>query len=92
MRFSQGEAVCSTAGRDANKCFLVVEVVDEQFVLIADGKLRKIEKPKKKKIKHLVSLGKISQETAQKLTDRQLVTNGEIRKVLATIKAKKGEE
>ncbi|MBR2861840.1 MAG: RNA-binding protein [Clostridia bacterium] len=92
MRFSQGEAVCSTAGRDAKKCFLVVEVVDEQFVLIADGKLHKIEKPKKKKIKHLASLGQISQETAQKLTDQQLVTNGEIRKVLATIKAKKGEE
>ena len=92
MRFSQGEAVCSTAGRDAKKCFLVVEVVDEQFVLIADGKLHKIEKPKKKKIKHLVSLGKISQETAQKLTNRQLITNGEIRRVMATIKAKKGEE
>ena len=92
MRFSQGEAVCSTAGRDAKKCFLVVEVVDEQFVLIADGKLHKIEKPKKKKIKHLVSLGQISQETAQKLTNRQLITNGEIRRVMATIKAKKGEE
>ena len=92
MRFSQGEAVCSTAGRDAKKCFLVVEVVDEQFVLIADGKLHKIEKPKKKKIKHLVSLGQISQETAQKLTDRQPITNGEIRRVMATIKAKKGEE
>ena len=92
MKFSLGEIVCSTAGRDAKKCFLVVKVIDEQFVLISDGKHRKIDAPKKKKVKHLVSLGEVSQETAQKLIDQKPITNGEIRKVLAEIKAKKGEE
>lgn len=48
-----GTVVISRAGRDAGRCFVVLGVVDEQYVLIADGDLRKIAKPKKKKLKHL---------------------------------------
>ncbi len=90
--FSLGDQVCSTAGRDAKKCFLVVGILDEQYVLISDGKLRKTDKPKKKKIKHLTSLGINHEEIKQKLTNKVPVTNKEIRSALNKINANKGEE
>ena len=49
-----GRVVISKSGRDKGKRFVVIGVFDEDLVLICDGKLRKIEKPKKKKLKHLV--------------------------------------
>ena len=47
----------SKCGRDRKRLFCVVDVIDENFVLIADGKLHKIEKPKKKRLKHLAFVG-----------------------------------
>lgn len=48
-----GRVVLSTQGRDAGRYFVVMSVLDEQFVLMADGLTRKIAHPKKKKVKHL---------------------------------------
>ena len=49
-----GQLVVSLAGRDKGCiCAVVGEPDEEGFVLIADGKVRKVEKPKKKKLKHL---------------------------------------
>jgi LSU ribosomal protein L14E len=45
---SIGRIVKSKAGRDKDRIFIIVGVADEKHVLIADGDLRKIEKPKKK--------------------------------------------
>ena len=44
----------SKCGRDRKRLFLVVDRLDENFVLIADGKLHKVESPKKKRLKHLL--------------------------------------
>ena len=48
-----GRVVLSTQGRDEGRYFIVLEVIDENFVLMADGLTRKIDHPKKKKVKHL---------------------------------------
>ena len=48
-----GRAVQSLQGRDAGRCFVILQVVDYQFVLMADGLTRKLDHPKKKKVKHL---------------------------------------
>lgn len=47
-----GSVVVSKAGRDKGRFFLVVSV-ENDFALIADGDLRKLENPKRKKLKHL---------------------------------------
>lgn len=41
--------VRSLAGRDKGRLFLVVGVTDKGELLLADGKMRKVETPKKKK-------------------------------------------
>ena len=53
LPFEIGRVVQSRQGRDAGRCFVILQVVDDQFVLMADGLTRKLDHPKKKKIKHL---------------------------------------
>jgi len=53
-----GQLVCSKAGRDKGKYFIILDIIDDNYVYICDGSLRTIEKPKKKKIKHLHFTGK----------------------------------
>lgn len=48
-----GEIVVSKAGRDRNRAFVVLEVLDADYVLLADGRLRTLDRPKKKKRRHL---------------------------------------
>ena len=48
-----GQLVIATAGRDANKKFIVICIINDQYVYISDGDTRKLENPKKKKLKHL---------------------------------------
>lgn len=48
-----GGIVVSLSGRDKGRCFIIEEIVDENYVYITDGMLRKVVHPKKKKIKHL---------------------------------------
>lgn len=73
-----GEVVFSIAGRDQGKFFAVIEVMDDKYVTIADGHYHTIDKPKKKKIKHLKSqeavLGKISEKLSAgaKIFDAEL--------------------
>lgn len=48
-----GRIVISKAGRDTGKTFIICDIIDENYVFLVDGNLRKLNNPKKKKIKHL---------------------------------------
>lgn len=48
-----GQLVRSKAGRDAGSYFLIVGLGERQMVMVADGRLRKVSRPKKKNIRHL---------------------------------------
>ena len=83
--YRMGDLVISTQGRDKNRLFMVLETVDENYVLIANGSLRKTEKPKKKKIKHLEYSGKATSEILLKLSQNGIISNSELRKMLNSI-------
>ena len=55
-----GQFVLSIAGRDVNRIFVVLEIIDENYVMIADGMLRSVNKPKKKKLKHIRAIDNIA--------------------------------
>ena len=48
-----GQVVEGLSGREKNRMFFIVKVIDDQYVLISDGKKRKLDRPKLKKVKHL---------------------------------------
>ena len=57
MDIGPGSIVYSKAGRDKGNYFVVMSV-DGEYVNICDGKGRKIDKPKRKKISCIRSLGR----------------------------------
>lgn len=73
-----GSVVFSRAGRDKGIFFLVVEVVDDVYVRLADGDVRRLEKPKLKKIKHLKNTGDVLANIAEKLRQGVKVYDAEI--------------
>jgi len=76
---SVGQLVRSVAGRDAGTCFLVVGVKDSRYVMVSDGRLRPISRPKKKNVRHLevlsvrVSKAEDRFSASRVLTDRNVV-------------------
>ena len=86
MDFRCGNIVLSKAGRDKGNYFIITKVVDTQFVEIADGDLRKVDNPKKKKIKHLEKTGKTSEKICEKIETGTKITNPDLKKELADYK------
>ncbi len=79
MELARGTIVRSKAGRDSES-FLVVLEVFEDFILVADGKERPIERPKRKSHKHIALTRGI-------LTEEQLLTNRAVRHALSDFKS-----
>ena len=85
LELSAGDIVYSLAGRDKDKIFIVLEVLDETMALVADGDLRKVQKPKKKKIKHLKKTNIKAWLIKNKLDQNLEVTNTDLKRILAEI-------
>ena len=78
-----GRVVLSRAGRDMDRYFVVVGQTDEQHVLVADGDLRRMAVPKKKKLKHLAPKPACMSEIRTKLEKGEQIQDAKIRKFLA---------
>ena len=83
MDISKSDIVISLAGRDKDKLFYVMEVEDN-YVLLADGKGRKLENPKRKKLKHVRRVTRTETRVATKILNGDKVLNSELRRDLAT--------
>ena len=80
---SKSDIIISLAGRDQGKLFYVMDVEDG-YVLIADGKGRKLENPKRKKLKHVCRVSRTETRVAAKILNGDKVLNSELRRDLAT--------
>ncbi|WP_010246778.1 KOW domain-containing RNA-binding protein [Acetivibrio cellulolyticus] len=83
MNLTLGQVVYSKAGRDEGKKFIVIDIIDEFYVMISDGDLRRIENAKRKKVKHLKITGEVIIPLGDKLEKKVRVSNSEIRKALS---------
>ena len=82
MDIARSDIVRSIAGRDKGKRFLVIDT-QEQFLLLADGKTKRLEAPKRKKRKHTVWQAHCNSSVAMKIRSEEKVTNSELRRTLA---------
>lgn len=78
----KGQIVCVLQGRDEGQLAVIISVLDERFVYIADGDKRKFDTPKKKNIRHLKYFEHISPVVIESLEETGRVTNGKLRFVL----------
>ena len=76
------DVVVSTAGRDQG-CLYYVISIEEQHLMLANGKDRTLEKPKRKKRKHVQKVLRSETRVAEKIRSGDKVLNGELRRDLA---------
>ena len=77
-----GSIVYSKAGRDKGVCFAVVSL-DGEYAYLCDGDIRKFDKPKKKKLKHLSVTNSVSDTVREKMESAGKIGNSELRKAIA---------
>lgn len=77
-----GYLVLSKAGHDKGSFLVIVGVDDEEHVLLSDGRLRTIEKPKRKKLRHVAVQKAFSEELNKKLVSGSPIQNAELRKFI----------
>ncbi len=77
-----GEVVFSLSGRDAGRFYLVTEIIDDEYVSIVDGNLRRVDSPKKKKIKHLKTEGVVIDKIREKLEQDKKIFDAEVKSAL----------
>lgn len=77
-----GKVVHSKSGRDKDRYFIIIGIIDEEYVYIADGDLRKIEKPKRKKVKHLSFTNLVANDVREAILSNSKISNSKIRKFL----------
>ena len=87
MDIGLGSIVFSKAGRDKGDYFVVV-ACEGEFAYICDGKTRKCDKPKKKKLKHLTVTNSVSELICEKIQESGKVTNNEIRRAIGEFREK----
>lgn len=90
MEIDKSSLVVSKAGRDQGQLFYVIDT-DEQYVYLADGKSRKLEKPKRKKRKHIEQIPRTESRIAEKIRNGEKVLNSELRKELASFGQKQSQ-
>ena len=71
-------------GRDRGLYFIVVGV-EENYVYLVDGSVRKIDKPKRKKVKHIELTSLHEENIATRVKNKHKITNQDIKKALREI-------
>lgn len=74
-----GQLVRVLKGRDTDKLAVIIGILNERFVLIADGDKRKYDSPKKKNVNHLHFYDFISRDVHDSIEETGRVTNGTLR-------------
>jgi ribosomal protein L14E/L6E/L27E len=74
MDIQKGSIVRARAGRDKDSFFVVLSV-EGKYALIADGRRRKLEQPKKKNLLHLAPTNTVYEGSIQ--------TNPQLKRILS---------
>ena len=84
-----GEFAKSKAGHDKEEIFIIINK-EEEYVYLVDGKSRILDKPKKKKIKHIQVINQIDEELQRKLETNLTLRDEDIKRAIKSYKQKIG--
>ena len=80
-----GRLVRSRAGRDAGRYFVITGFPEENYAYISDGAVRKLNAPKKKKLKHLELCPQDVQAIRAKLEAGSKVFDSELKSAIEAL-------
>ncbi len=78
-----GQVVRIMQGREAGQYAVIIKLLEDRYVLLADGEKRKYDRPKKKNLHHIEVMDYISPEVQKSLLETGRVTNGKLRFAIA---------
>lgn len=81
VKTEKGMLARSLAGHDQNRLYIIIRTEDE-YVWLADGRLRTVEKPKKKKIKHVQVIHRIPESVRRILEENRMFRDEEIKQAI----------
>lgn len=86
--FSRGDTALSLKGRDKGNYFIIIDS-ENGFAWVADGKVRKATKPKKKNVKHLKKISSASFiEIAERINKGEPIADKKIKKAITALNEK----
>ncbi|MFC4765926.1 RNA-binding protein [Effusibacillus consociatus] len=74
-----GQIVEVLKGRETGQYAIIIGVLNERFVLLADGDKRKYDQPKKKNLQHIRFTGGFAMEVFTSIQESGRVTNSKLR-------------
>ncbi len=84
MEISKSDVVLSTAGHDKGLLFYVIET-DGVYASLVNGKERKLEQPKRKKLIHVRKVLRPDSDLARRIRADERILNSELRRELAAL-------
>lgn len=91
MDLGRGDVVRSLAGHDKGALFCVVDT-DGDFLLLANGKERRVDSPKRKRRKHARRAGQANHPVLLRLRAGAPVGDHEVRRALAAFRDERNQE
>lgn len=85
IEYNVGEIVISKAGHDKGEHFVILKS-DSEYVYLVDGVFRKVDRPKKKNIKHVQIVHFQDDNLVKKYANNEKVTNEEIKRAIKLFK------
>ena len=79
MEYTPGQVVYSKSGHDKGLPFIVISVEGE-YLYIVDGKRRRLDKPKRKKIKHIQKTNYVDEHIAKHIQENGYLHDADIDK------------
>ena len=77
-----GRYVWSKSGRDKDHLFIIIDIIDDGNVLLADGNLRRVDNPKKKNLKHLKITNQVSEEVSETVLAKKKLNDSDLQKAV----------
>ena len=87
----RSDIVLSQQGRDKGRLMMVLDT-DAEYLLLADGRRRRVERPKRKKIRHVAFVANSCSQEGIRLRRGEKLSNSEVRRALRQEKASTNAE
>lgn len=86
-RYQFAKFAVSKAGHDKNQLYIILEAADD-YVYVVDGRLKTLEKPKRKNIRHIQIINDIDEELVRKKRNNEIISNEDIKKAIKLYKSR----
>ncbi len=76
-----GMFATSSAGHDKGKLYIIIEE-SEEYVYLTDGRLKPVDRPKKKKKKHIQIIRKVDETIQFMIEEKKPISNEMVKRAI----------